>query len=415
MKSAANKKVRLFSVALLLIAACGWLVGRTAWADSPLRIKGKKEIFVARDKRIDHSIFSFWCGSNAIGVYYGELPGPLPREFFPPGNAGSERHLRHVRRILREYDDTWIRIELIKVPSGERIEISKNRDHHPFNCSPDGEWLVYMDTASARLDQRSRREMKEAHGSEWEFHPAWEGYVADLYRYRVPTGERQVFAAIRGHISNWQVVSPDGKRAFLGGRHYLPIEMPEPRWEALWFPEGVRDWSETGARWFRDSSGVVSYSHNPNRLYVAFFGEKGWAKQFDLENEIESNIERLSVDGEGRIYFWLAERGVVGDNKGKRFLHRCVLEIEEKALSCRIVLERNRSIRSYEILPGGDILFIEHGGKCILRIAPRRTHAVCVVDTQKDRWVYLIGISPDGKWLAYERHKDLFVISLVND
>ena len=99
--------------------------------------------------------------------------------------------------------------------------------------------------------------------------------------------------------------------------------------------------------------------------------------------------------------------------RGKWFLHRCIFK--DKGLSCVTVLERNRYIISYEVLPDGDIIFSESGDNCIRLISPRHTDAECVITGRHVAEVEIIGISPDGRWLAYETLNKLFVIELAGD
>ncbi|NIX02002.1 MAG: hypothetical protein GWN13_27935, partial [Phycisphaerae bacterium] len=86
---------------------------------TPIKIKGKKEILVAEDIGRGSGVSRvFWCGNDAL-VAYSDKTG----------------------------------MELIEVQGGKRIEVSRNGQDYPFNCSPDGRWVLYMDRASTRLDK----------------------------------------------------------------------------------------------------------------------------------------------------------------------------------------------------------------------------------------------------------------------
>jgi len=157
---------------------------------------------------------------------------------------------------------------------------------------------------------------------------------------------------------------------------------------------------------------VVSRGHNPNSLFVEFFGEKGWTKRFILGPEFEGNIQVLTVDKDNSIYFLSQEKGFGPVNKrGGWILHRCALK--DKDISCEIVLERPHSIYSYDILPDGDIIFTESDDNCIRRISPKHTNAECVAGGRRPGWIYLIGISPDGRRLAYKKFNDLYVVEII--
>jgi len=348
---------------------------------TPIKIQDKKEILIASDIGRGSDVYPvFWCGNNAIVVYNEDMG-----------------------------------IGLIKIPSGERVNVSPNALDYPFNCSPDGKWVVYMDRASTRLDKADRVMTAEDYGfdPELDVWPVWEGYVADLYRFDVATGKKERFAVVRSDLPSWEVASPDGLKAFLGSRHNSSMEMPEPKWEALWFTREDWDWSQTSAVWFKDSSGVISDGHTPtNRLFVEYFGEGGWAERFVLGPEFEGNISEPKVDEKNKIYFLTQEKGFGAiSERGGWLLHRCALK--DKDISCEIVLERPHSIYSYDILPDGDIIFTESDDNCIRRISPKHTDAECVAGGRRPGEIYLIGISPDGRRLAYETFNDLYVVEII--
>jgi len=365
------------------VALNGCAAGKSVSESKP-KIGGKG-ILVARDLGRGSGVLSvFWCGSDAIIVYNEEMG-----------------------------------IELVKVPSGERAKVSPNEHDHPFNCSPDGKWVVYMDRTTTRPDKEGKTIALTFDDKPFEFDPeldvwpVWEGYVADLYRYDVATGKKERFAVVRSDLPSWEVASPDGLKAFLGSRHNSSMEMPEPKWEALWFTREDWDWSQTSAVWFKDSSGVISDGHTPtNRLFVEYFGEGGWAERFVLGPEFEGNISEPKVDEKNKIYFLTQEKGFGAiSERGGWLLHRCALK--DKDISCEIVLERPHSIYSYDILPDGDIIFTESDDNCIRRISPKHTDAECVAGGRRPGEIYLIGISPDGRRLAYETFNDLYVVEII--
>jgi len=372
---------------------------------TPVKIHDKKEFLVA--KAIDSGSdvgsdvhFVFWCGSDAMVVVYNEEIG----------------------------------IELIKVPSGQRVNVSLDRLNYPFNCSPDGKWVVYMDRASTRLDKVDRVMTAEDYGFDPELDvcPLWDCYVADLYRFNVASGKKQRFAVVRAEHPAWEVVSPDGTKAFLGGKHNSSIEMPEPRWEPLWsIYEGLTkddwDWNWAEARWFKDSSGVVT--HGYNKLYVEIFGQGGWAKRFAVKPEFKDSLSALSVDKNGGIYF-LASDEAPKEIWSKHFLYRC--KIEDNEFYCEIMHTFNEYVNAYVLLPDGDILYRDYDNTCIYRVTPHHRNRECVIGRFYANDLYdgmsLIGISPDGKWLAFERYKRIntpddiltyenafFVIELVDE
>jgi hypothetical protein len=102
----------------------------------------------------------------------------------------------------------------------------------------------------------------------------------DVYRYEVSTGKVEKFAARRNRPESVDVISPDGTKAFIGGRHKTPFEMPEPKWEMRWLKS---EWAHLDPIWLADSSGIVTMifdERNNVSLGVEIFGENGWSKEF---------------------------------------------------------------------------------------------------------------------------------------
>ncbi|MEE9614763.1 MAG: WD40 repeat domain-containing protein [Thermodesulfobacteriota bacterium] len=278
---------------------------------------------------------------------------------------------------------------LMNIWTGERVKISADKDDFPLDCTADGKWLVYMDLASKRADKKDGIATSGR-----------ERHVADLYRYEVATGKKQRFAAVRYSLHEREVVSPDGFKAFLGAGHDSAMEMPEPGWEALWFGN---DWDHAGAVWFPDSSGVVSYGHNPNALFVELFGKGGRSRRFVLGPEYKGNIRKLATDKENRVYFELSE----DSPDTLRLIYRC--DIPDRNLACKRIFEHDETVSSYMILPDGDIVFNIDMDPCIRRISPPETRAECAAKKVYEDIMYdditFIGTSPNGRWLAFESTK----------
>lgn len=266
--------------------------------------------------------------------------------------------------------------------------------NYVLNCTPDGKWVIYVDRKSGRADKG----YKSSDDLDWD--------VVDLYRYEVVSGKRQRFAVVRD-LQPFDAVSPDGTKIFLGSKHNSTIEMPEPKWDAVWFKND--DWVQSGAKWFLDSTGVMT-QHDNRGIGIEFFGKAGWAKMFEVQFGERS---RIAVDKYNRLYF----RGV-GD------IYRC--NIKNRDLSCEKI---GQGKSFYGVSLDGDIVLME-GKDCISYFDLRQSESEgrCIA---KKGWYPLIrieGISPDGKWLAFVRKKitekkvgryeitesNLFVIKLTN-
>ena len=351
--------------------------------DTGLSIKAGNEILVARDVGRGSGVYpGFWCGNDSIVVY-------------------NER----------------IGIDIVKVSSGESVNVAPaipDELDHPFNCTPGGEWVVYAEGSSIRLDKPGEWRPFVYDGKPFEFDPGldvwpvWEGYVTDLFRYETATGKTQRFAVVRSDLSASELVSPDGSKILLGKRHNSAVEMPEPGWNPVWAAREDWDWSTAEARWFKDSSGVVSIGHMPTkRLFVEFFGEGGWAKRFIMEGERKDNIFiELRLDADNSIYFLVSDGNL--SETGTSYIYRCALK--DKDLACETILERGYRISTY-FLHNGDIIFKDEHNKCIRRVSPGEADGECMLDLRYGEDVYggigLSGISPDGRRLLFKRSKKI--------
>jgi len=210
-----------------------------------------KEIFIGE---YEGNISAKWCGNNALVV------------------NGSK-----------------IGIEWIDISSKKTINISspvivpplelwqKGRsygDDYFLNCTPDGKWAIYADRKSSRADKGYKPpKPKDCDDCE-------DWGVVDLYRYEIATGKKQRFAVMRD-LGPFDAVSPDGTNIFLGGKHNSSIEMPEPKWNIVWFKNN--DWGQSRSQWFLDSTGILSGHVYPNiSVGVEYFDKRGWAKLFEL-------------------------------------------------------------------------------------------------------------------------------------
>ncbi|MEW6620495.1 MAG: hypothetical protein AB1422_14360 [bacterium] len=353
-------------IAILLLSIIILCVNFNSYADEKQISNDQeqnKEIFIGR---FEDYIFAQWCGNNALVV------------------SGRKIGIEWIDILSKK----TIKISSpVIVPPRELWQkgCSYGNDY-PLNCTSDGRWVIYADRKSSRIDKGYKPPNDSDEPEDWD------GGVIDLYRYDVTTGKTQRFAVVRA-LGPFEAVSPDGTKVFLGGKHNSSIEMPEPKWDVVYFKN--YDWVQSGALWFLDSSGIVMGQNDPKSVEVEFFGKNGWAKRFELK-QFEYEPFSLAVDKANRIYFDGVEKG-----KKKIALYRC--SIKNKNLSCEKVLEQ---VGNYKVLPNGDIIITETKD-CIKYITLGQGDGKCIAEKGDATLIGIRGISPDGKWLAFVREKKI--------
>ncbi|MBI1911212.1 MAG: hypothetical protein HYS21_04360 [Deltaproteobacteria bacterium] len=331
-------------------------------------VTAKKERLVARD--IGFEVASVrWCGNDRLLIY----------------------------------GDKGLRLLDLK---GQWTFVSTKQTDYPLNCSPDGEWVIYVDRKSWRID-RGRVAPPD---DEIEGESEWQGFVEDLVRYEVATGKRQVFAIVRDRPNLLDIVSPDGVKAFIGGRHNTPFKMREPKWGMRWLKN---EWVHFDPVWFADSSGIVTMVSDEKKnmsLGVEIFGENGWSRDFipgrdfDIKGRLgdaiaikNKTISLLTVESYSEVKMG-REMG-----RNRYFFYAC--DIKRSGLNCKEILEfdlRYTDIR-YAVLPDGDIVYKESDDKCIRRFSQSRAKAECISGGPNMGRFY--GLSPDGSRIVYERYE----------
>jgi hypothetical protein len=360
--------------------------------DRPFDLKSKKEMLVAMDAGNGKGISAIeWCGKN---------------------------------RIIFRIDGVEARAVVLDILSKERLEVPISDYADILNCTPDGKKVLYLDEKSTRLDETIE-------GPEREILPGVYCCVdktVDIYMYDTETGERTFIASIRSG-GNYDALSPDGKKILLGKRHRLAGKAPGVEWEDVWFSE--MGWELYNAVWFPDSTGFVAGTGFGNTICVEFLGKDGWAKCFTLDVD----KRYLKIDGKNNIYFYndyFAPLFVdVGDFFPERNrLYRCALK--DRELFCERMLAQYDVMAFYGILPNGDIVFGDYDNfQCILQSTRGGQGARCVIGTAYGDavydHVYMENISPDQRWLLFERYYvpqdrdkgpwrvDLFLIDLESD
>lgn len=377
MKSAYKNKAaiimfRAFLVFSLFVVLNGF-AGNSVLASMPVKIEYGKETLVAEDISSGGTVYMpVWCGNNAV--------------LFKSGNND---------------------IELIDLTSKKKVKISSDPKEWPLNCTPDGVWAFYYHTVfipNPWYEEESDEDGEEGGGYTSELP------LMEVYGYEVATGKRHRFAATDHTGSSREWVSPDGKKISLKPPDY-PVEAEDsagPWPDAVWFSN--KEWNAGEYAWFKDSSGMaalISYG-----IGVEFFGDGGWANAFTLWGP-GFGVSSIKTDREDRVYFTITEDAagmeddIVQHIGGNYLLKRC--NIKSRGLVCEKILTR-KSLGPYEILPDGDILYGLIHKKCIYRASPGATDDECVIDNRHGHTNYddvdLIGLSPDGRRLAFMRLKE---------
>lgn len=328
--------------------------------------------------------YMIWCGPDALIYIY------------------TERDVtRYVEDVVYWYD----------VYTGRRVLIGKEtEDIHiaPMACTPDGKWLVYLNKGSLRWDESGVN------------------VILDVWRYEVSTGRHEKIAITRD-IAGFDkgILSPDGKKLFLGEKPLEEVEMPEPKWEIVW--SELQDVSD--ALWFRDSSAVFTYywgrrDSNGDMVIEAISPER---KTVIFNPDELNDFNLFYSDKRGRIYmyFW--------NSNEKRHVVRCNVDPEEKSVSCEdVFVEGDHTVEDLEVFSDGEfIAFTEDDGRCVKAIGIGGKKARCItplIDTLGNYRTpsgMSIRISPDDKWLAFDLIRqdetgegigeDLYIIELNKD
>lgn len=198
------KKIRFaFQVTVAFVLFLSSQSFSVAASEASLAVPTNSERLIAKNVTYTEAV---WCGNDEV-VLNSEKSGPI----------------------------------LFSLSKGGQRKIAKRNHIRAVNCSPDGKWLITVDTSSSRYD-------KDAKG-----HDDYEHGVYDFLRAAVAGAKYEHFAIAQGG-GYW---SPDGSKIlFFGEAPHLSIKQPEPQWEFYWshgWPSG------TGgvATWMLDSKSIL--------------------------------------------------------------------------------------------------------------------------------------------------------------
>lgn len=336
-------------------------------------------ILLSRD-----AYYPLWCGNDAL-IYI----------------LDESTHERYVEEEVYRYD----------IHTGRRFLVGKGSEDvyiAPMACTPDGKWLVYLNKGSIR------------HG------------VLDIWRYETSTGRHEKIAIAHDVVGfDEGILSPDGKKLFLGKKPDVDIEMPEPKLEIVWSGIGIKN-EPSGAVWLPDSSAVItsitSYWGRRDRnddIVIEVLNPQ--RKTVIFKPDELSSLNLLFSDKQGRIYlyFW--------DSNGKEHISRCNVAPEEKAISCEdVIVEKDHEVLEFDLFSDNEtVAFTKDDDTCVkaMRIGEKKPYCITPPIDKLGHYIFThkgnIKISPDDKRLAFVLSRlddagewiseDLYMIELKKD
>ncbi len=243
----------------------------------------------------------------------------------------------------------------------------------PVGCSPDGQWIAFLDHESSR----------------WELGGETRG-VKDFWRHHLSSGRRERFAVAYDHGSvepgRW---SPDGQRFLIPDSQPRDrVQSGPPVWTLVWAPRPSPTDGHLEAAWMADSASFLILLRN--RLWLARLG----GSVQELQGKVGDSMS-LRVDALNRLY--VISRGNNTSGKGK--LLRC--ELRDLAVACAPVVDRSGDIVAYDLTPRGDrIVFHERESDCAWLMRSPKDEPECAVSPAETS-----ALSSDGRWLAVFRER----------
>lgn len=315
------------------------------------------------------------CGEQEAGQRESFTSG---KEILVAEDSGYSSPIWCAAGELLAYTADWGDISFYNLKTGKSEEI-KERSILPIVCTPGGERLIYLDSD----------------GAGWENNTVEPGTLG-LWIYEFKTKERILLAIVYTEEVtpfNESILSPDGKKLYLGKHPKKIVEPAENALEIVW-SETLR--TASSFVWLSDSSGWVLSHWNEkfgrDVLDISFLAPDKSSITIDPRSK-EILLRRF--DGDESIYLKVWD----GSSAGAREIKRCSLDLENKSASCESVLKRDIDILDFDLSPDGKSLFFtEKDGKCVKEIKDGK---VKCITPERDIFVYRFRISPDGKWIGY--------------
>jgi len=382
----------LLGIVFSFVALNGCMAGKQVSANEPIKIKGGKEILVARDVIYDHLT---WCGRTNALVY-----------------------------VVDEAGTFWHDIE-----TGKKVQVA-GWGNFPLVCTPDGKWVIYKeylveDYLADETDAGEPDPLAEFLGVIFTDKKP----MTELWRYELETGRRQRFAVIFEEEERGVGIedSPsEGIRIYLGHepepntKVKMP-EMPEPQWKFVWSLQQRRARNEV---WFNDFSAVIGSYRNRELdrdvLEVEVFSPR--RKVFTVYPVAErQSFHPLFVDSKGRVFI-RKDRIFGEDAEGKNeVVDGCDIDFDKEAVSCAPVLEIEGGEESQGPCPQCPVppvptgsyinrldvfsddetmLFTAEGDTCVRIMRIGEKEAGCFTSSRYEMGSDVV-ISPDERWVAF--------------
>lgn len=318
----------------------------------------------------------FGCAEQENGQGVSPTPG---KEILVAQDSGYSRPIWCGGGELLAYIADWSDISSYNIQTGQRVEIAE-RSILPIVCTPSGERLIYLDSDGAGWDDNS-------------IEPGTLG----LWTYEFKTKERRQLAIVyTEEVTPFgeNILSPDGRKLFLGLRPKKRVELLESAPGIIW---SATKRTASSFVWLPDSSGVVMSYWNEELgrdvLDISTFIPEKKTTRIDPRSK---EIVLRRFDGDDGLYMKVWD----SSSAGPREIKRCVLDMDKKEASCESVLKRDRDILDFDLSPDGKTIFFAEAGERCVKMIKGGGGARCIAPPG-ERFIYRVNISPDGRWVAY--------------
>lgn len=293
---------------------------------------------------------------------------------------------------------------IYEVESGKKIKVGDGYQS-PLTCTPDGEWLIYMDKSSTRWDTDS-----------------YDLGVVDLWRYELKTGKREKFFIVSdddASSARGAIFAPKGLKLYLSFKPETTMEMPEPKWDVVWLER-----ESVGSVWFKEPMALIgdgSGRYQEGALVIDVLSP--YKKKFVMDSGFYG-ATIIMIDAQERIYM-----NTVDDNfaRGEQTV-RCSLDVDKVAISCEsifkdIMAEGHPSF-GFDITSDGDFAVTALWKDSCVRLRRRGESGERCITNDDSMVGTKANISPDERWLAFTRlrhigernyHSDLYITRFTRD
>lgn len=254
------------------------------------------------------------------------------------------------------------------------------------SCSPDGRWLITVDTRTNRAD-------KDQSGRDDDFHS-----VKDFSRIDLVGGKKERFIVAQGG-GEW---SPDGTKVmFLGSHPKLSIRQPAPQWDFFW----SHDWpSGSGgvAAWMPDSQSLL-LGHR-GEFYLQRGDNLTKLKLITRPDVDKFSIIQIKMDVHGGVYV------SANTNASSHRLFKCEINFDQ--IECSSITGAMPNVVTFDVSKDGrTVIYIESPSYCLRQISPAVGETKCIAKNAEG----YVSISPDAKSVVFYRRRDDLAAGVYED